>query len=50
MLDYEQGKFQEALPFALEIITPHKNKFYVDYPTSAILRVNVREPYVEIGA
>ena len=50
MLDYGQGKFQVALPFALDIITPHKNEFDVDYPTSAILRVNVGEPYVEIGA
>jgi len=44
---YGQGKFQEALPFALEITTLHKKEFDVDYPTAAILRANVGELYVE---
>ncbi|MDA0229736.1 MAG: tetratricopeptide repeat protein [Proteobacteria bacterium] len=46
---FGQGKFQEALPFALEIIALHKKEFGVDHPTAAVLRANVGELYVEMG-
>lgn len=46
---FGQGKFQEALPFALEIIALHEKEFGVDHPTAAVLRANVAELYVEMG-
>ena len=46
---FGQGKFQEALPFALEIVALHKKEFGIDHPTAAVLRANVAELYVEMG-
>ena len=47
--NYSQGKFQEALPFALELIELHKSEFGDNHPTSAVLYANVAELHIEMG-
>ncbi|PPR20437.1 MAG: hypothetical protein CFH39_02247 [Alphaproteobacteria bacterium MarineAlpha10_Bin2] len=46
---FGQGKFHEALPFALEIVRLHKTEFGADHPTAAVLLANVGELHVEMG-
>jgi len=40
---YAQGKYQEALPFALRLVELHKSEFGTDHPTAAVLYTNVAD-------
>ena len=46
---FAQGKFKEALPFAVEIVELYKQEFGVDHPTAAVLLANVAELHVKMS-
>jgi hypothetical protein len=45
---YAQGKYQEALPFALRLVELHKSEFGADHPTAAVLYANIADIHAEI--
>lgn len=46
---YAQGKYQEALPFALRLVELPKSEFGADHPTAAVLYANVADIHAEMG-